>query len=133
MRTKTADPIRQSRSPAIAADPGLSASDAGAYWLEDELGNRVSKLFRASDRPLRLAGRVLENLGHVDGWTLAWRDLNGDRHVLASSGELATLATPYMPGRSPEEAAHFSRFNGARRRDAAFPTRARAVTDECVY
>ncbi len=133
MRTKTADLIRQSRSPAIAASPGPSIPEADAYWLEDDLGNRVSKLFRTSDSPLRLAGRVLETLGHVDGWTLAWRDVSGDRQVLATGGDLAALATPYRPARSPDEAAHMSRFNEARRRDPAFPTRARAVTDERVY
>ncbi len=86
MRTKTADSIRMGRLPATAADHGLSMPGADPYWLEDELGNRVSKLFRMSDRPLRLAGRVLDNLGHLDGWTLAWRDVNGARHVLASGG-----------------------------------------------
>lgn len=81
MRTKTADSIRMGRLPATAADPALSMPGAEAYWLEDALGHRVSKLFRTSDRPLRLAARVLENLGHVDGWTVAWRDVNGARRV----------------------------------------------------
>ena len=133
MRTKTADLIRQSRSPAIAASPGPSMPEADAYWLEDDLGNRVSKLFRTSDTPLRLAGRVLENLGHVVGWTLAWRDLNGDRCVLASGADLAALATPYMLARSPDDADHIRRFNEARRRHAASPSRARPITDERIY
>jgi len=90
------------RSPPV---PGLTAAEADAYWLEDDLGNRVSRLFRTSDSPLRLAGRVLENLGHVDGWTVAWRNVSGDRQVRASGSELATLATPHMPARSADEAA----------------------------
>ena len=118
------------RSPPV---PGLTAAEADAYWLEDDLGNRVSRLFRTSDSPLRLAGRVLENLGHVDGWTVAWRNVSGDRQVRASGSELATLATPHMPARSADEAAHIRRFNEARRRDPAFPIRAHVDTDERVY
>ena len=133
MRTKTADSIRMGRPPATAADHGLSMPGADAYWLEDDLGHRVSKLFRTSDRPLRLAARVLENLGHVDGWTVAWRDVNGDRHVIASGDHLATLATPHMPARSLDDADHIRRFNEARRRQAAIPSRARPITDERLY
>jgi hypothetical protein len=104
-----------------------------AYWLEDELENRVSRLFSSSEKPLRLAGRVLENVGALDGWTVARRDVNGARHVVASGTALEAVATSFMPVRTPVEAAAVRRFNEARHRDPEFPSRARVETDEHVY
>lgn len=132
MRTKTSDPTRRSVARALTA-PAPSFPDTVAYWLEDDLGNRVSKLFASSEKPMRLAGRALENLGTLRGWTVARRDVQGRRHVLAESGDLESLARPFMPVRTPEEAAIMARVNEARRKDPAFPTRARPDTDERVY
>ncbi len=104
-----------------------------AYWLEDDLGNRVSKLFATSEKPMKLAGRVLENVGSLERWTVARRDINGARHVVASGTDLEVIATPFMPARTPAEAAAIRRFNEARRRDLGFSSRARAETNERVY
>jgi len=93
----------------------------------------VSKLFATSEKPLRLAGRVLENLGALDGWTVARRDSSGRRHLVASGRDLAEAAAPFMLVRTPDEAAAIKRFNEARRRDPRFPARARVETDERVY
>ncbi len=81
----------------------------------------------------KTADSMLDNLGHVDGWTLAGRDVNEARRVVASGEDLATLATPHMPARSLDDADHIRRFNEARRRQAAFPSRARPITDERIY
>ena len=113
--------------------PIPSDSDSVSYWLEDDCGSRVSKYFATSERPLKLAGRVLENVGTLDGWTVAHRDSQGCRHVVASGTTLARLATPFMPVRTPAEAAAIGRFNEALRRDPGFPGRADVVTDERVY
>jgi hypothetical protein len=105
--------------------------DTVACWLEDEVGNRVSKLFATSDKPLRLAGRVLENVGSLDGWTVARRDSAGVRHVVASGAELEVMATPFMPARPPTEAEHVRRLNVARRAEGF--RRASVITDERVH
>ena len=132
MRTKTTDRRVAVESPTSpVAFP--SFPDAVAYWLEDDLGNRVSKLFVSSEKPLKLAGRAFENLGTLQGWTVARRDLDGTRHVVASGSGLEALAQSFMPVRAPDEAAAVRRFNMARRRDPAFPSRAQVDTDERVY
>jgi len=96
---KTSDPTRLRIGTVTTDVPAPSFPDTVAYWLEDDLGNRVSKLFAASEKPLKLAGRVLENLGGLDGWTVARRDINGTRHVVARGRDLAEAAEPYMPVR----------------------------------
>jgi hypothetical protein len=131
MRTKTTDrgPLRLA-----TAAPGVVGpifSNTVAYWLEDDLGNRISKLFVTSDRPLKLAGRALENVGSLTGWTVARRDTAGVRHIIASGAELEVMSRPFMPARTPAEAEHIKRFNEARR--AAGFRQANLVTDERVY
>lgn len=121
---------RQPRSERVAA-PDLA--DTVAYWLEDELGQRVSKLFATSEKPMKLAGRVLENAGSLDGWAVARRDSSGERHVVAAGADLEVLALPFMPERTAEETEHLRRFNEARRRVSGFPSRAHVETDERVY
>ena len=133
MHTKTTDRTGARRSTAAVGITAPEFPDTVSYWLEDELGNRVSKLFATSDKPLKLAGRVLENVGALEGWTVARRDIDGTRHVVASGTRLEELATPFMPARSPTEAEAVRRFNEARRRDPAFPSRARIEQDERVY
>ena len=105
--------------------------DTVECWLEDEAGNRVSKLFATSDKPLKLAGRVLESVGSLAGWTIARRDSTGVRHVVASGAELEVMATPFMPARTPAEAEHIRRLNVARRAEGF--RRASVITDERVY
>jgi hypothetical protein len=105
--------------------------DTVECWLEDELGYRVSKLFATSDKPLKLAGRVLETVGSLDGWTLARRDSDGVSHVVASGAELELMAAPFMPARTAAEAEHIRRLNVARR--ALGFRRANVITDERVY
>jgi hypothetical protein len=56
------------------------------------------------------AGRPLERFGHVDGWALVRRDTAGVRHLIASGADLAELARPFMPERTPEEAVAMARF-----------------------
>ena len=107
--------------------------DTVAFWLEDELGNRVSRLFATSEEPMKLAGRVLENLGGMDGWTVARRDTSGARHVVASGTDLEVMATPFMPVRTTAEQAALGRLLEALRSDPDFPSRANVVTDERVY
>ena len=131
MRTKTSD---RTGLPSQTTAPGVSAPvfpDTVECWLEDEVGNRVSKLFATSDKPLKLAGRVLENVGSLDGWTVARRDTAGVRHVVASGAELEVMAAPFMPARTPAEAEHIKRFNVARRAEGF--RRANVITDERVY
>jgi len=95
--------------------PIPSFADTAAYWLEDDAGNRVSKLFGKSESPLRLAGRVLENTGSLEWWSVARRDGAGARHVVASGRDLEIMATPFMPVRTRAEAEAVRRFNKARR------------------
>jgi hypothetical protein len=133
MSTKTSDGTRLRPATAAPAVHAPAFPDTVAYWLEDDLGNRVSRFFATSEKPMRLAGRVLENLGGLDGWTVARRDIAGTRHVVASGKQLELAATPFMPVRTREEAAAVRRFNEALRRDPRFPSRARIETDERVY
>jgi hypothetical protein len=130
MRTKSPETVRSEavRSPR-AATPDLP--DTAAYWLEDDLGNRVSKLFSSSDRPLRLAGRVLENVGSLEGWSMVRRDMAGARHLVASGDDLVVMTIPFMPERTLADAEKLRRLNEARR--AAGFRRASVVTDEKVY
>jgi hypothetical protein len=127
---KTAD--REPRLDAQAAAlRGPAVRNAIAYWLEDDLGNRITKLYASSDKPLMFAGRAFENLGSLDGWTVARRDTDGVRHVVAAGVDLEVLATPFMPERTPAEAMAAERFNRARR-SLGF-RRADPITDERVY
>jgi hypothetical protein len=110
-----------------------SFPDTDAYWLEDDRGERVSKLFRTIEKPLKLAGRVLENVGSTQGWAIARRTGDGARHVVAADDALETLARPFLPERTPEEREIVERFNEAKRRDPNFPSRAAVETDSKVY
>jgi hypothetical protein len=131
MPTKTSDRSQVRLGTAAPAVSGPTFSDTVAYWLEDDLGNRISKLYASSDKPLKLAGRALDNVGSLDGWTVARRDTAGARHVVAAGAELELLATPFMPVRTAAEAAALRRFDEARR-SMGF-RRANVVTDERVY
>ncbi|MEX2548543.1 MAG: hypothetical protein WD830_12275 [Chloroflexota bacterium] len=102
-----------------------------AYWLEDDRGQRISKMFADSEQPLKLAGRVLENVGSLRGWAIVRRDLAGARHVVAADDALESMAASFMPGRTPAEAEALARLNGARR--ALGFRRANVVRDERVY
>lgn len=133
MSTKTSDRTRLRLATDASAVHVPVFPDTVAYWLEDDLGNRVSRFFATSEKPMKLAGRVLENLGGMDGWTVARRDISGARHVFASGKQLELAATPFMPVRTREEADAVRRFNEALRRDPRFPSRARIETDERVY
>ena len=81
--------------------------------------------------PFKLAGRALDNVGSLEGWTVARRDTAGTRHVVASGTDLETMAIPFMPVRAAAEAATLRRFDEARR-SMGF-RRANVVTDERVY
>jgi hypothetical protein len=131
MRTKTTDRIRLRLATAAPGVSGPIFSDTVAYWLEDDLENRISKLYATSDKPLKLAGRALENVGSLAGWTVARRDTAGARHVVASGAELEAMATPFMPVRTPDEAESLRPFNEARRAEGF--RHANVVTDEGVY
>jgi hypothetical protein len=134
MRTRTTDRARSAIEPPVAGTvEAPSYPDSVSYWLEDDLGNRVSKLFASSEKPMKLAGRVLENMGSLSGWAVARRDISGTRHVVASGSDLERLAASFMPERTPSEAAHVRRFNEARRRLLGSPSRARVEGDERVY
>jgi hypothetical protein len=133
MSTKTPDLSASRRGPAAPKTPAIAVAGAVAYWLEDEHGTRVTKLFRAGERPLRLAGRALETAGHLDRWSLVSIDAPGVRHIVASGSDLAVLARPFMPQRTPEEAAALAPFFAALRRIPEYPTPDPAVTDERVY
>jgi hypothetical protein len=134
MPTKKVDPEALAAPEATSRPAGPTFPDTVAYWLEDDLGRRISKLFKTSDAPLRLAGRALENIGALEGWTVARRDRRGARHVVASGAMLEILATPFKPERTEEEAAALAPFFEGLRRDPDFPSRtANAVTDERVY
>jgi len=133
MSTKTSDRTRARLAPAITLTEAPVFPDTVAFLLEDELGNRVSKLFATSDKAMKLAGRVLENLGGMDGWTVVRRDTNGARHVVASGTDLEVMATPFKPVRTTAEQAALGHFLKALRSDPGFPSRAKVVTDERVY
>jgi hypothetical protein len=132
MRTKTTD-RRGDVAPTTSPVSIPSFPETVAYWLEDDVGNRVSRFFSSSEMPMKLAGRACENLGTLRGWTVARRGLDGARHVVASGTGLEALARPFMPVRAPDEAAAVRRVNEARRRDPTFPSRAQVDTDERVY
>ncbi len=131
MHTKTSDRRHLQRATATFALKGSVIPETVAYWLEDDLGNRISKLYASSDKPLRLAGRALDNVGSLEGWTVARRDIAGTRHVVASGTDLETMATPFIPVRTAAEAAAWRRFDEARR-SMGF-RRATVVTDDRVY
>ncbi len=133
MRTKHADPRRVPGHTGPDSPGAQVVLGSVVYWLEDDLGRRVSKRFSQTDQLLVLAGRALENLGTLDGWTLASRDTDGPRRILASGADLAHLATPFMPARAPSEAAVMARLREALCADRVDARRALAVTDETVY
>ena len=110
-----------------------SFPDTVAYWLENERGMRITKQYRCADRPLRWAGGALERFDHVSGMALAREDTSGMRHVVAVGPELAELARPFMPERTPEEAAALAPFFAALRRDPGDPITDPEITDERVY
>jgi hypothetical protein len=131
MSTKTSDRTHLRLGTAAPAALGPAPHVSVAYWLEDDLGNRISKLYASSDKPLKLAGRALDNVGSLEGWTVARRDIAGTRHAVASGADLETLAAPFLPVRTAAEAAAMRRFDEARR-SMGF-RRANVVTDERVY
>jgi hypothetical protein len=131
MRTKTSDRTRIPRDTQTPGRRGPTFPDTVAYWLEDDSGTRVSKLFAVSEKPLKLAGRALENVGSLAGWTVARRDTDGVRHVVAWGTDLEVMARPFMPERTPAGAAVIDRLNRARR--AIGFRRATIETDEHVY
>ena len=107
------------------------ARDTVAYWLEDDLGSRVSTLSRTSERPTRLAGRILENIGSLTGWTLLRRDSAGERQVVATGPDLEVMAMPFVQTHTAPETETLRGLNQARR--ALGFRRAKVVTDERVY
>jgi hypothetical protein len=133
MRTKTSDrhlgPERA--GPGSPVEPAFP--DTWAYWLEDESGQQISRRYAASGGPLRLAGRALENTGSLTGYTLVRRSLDSARHVIASDRELEVMATPFMPKRTPEEAARFQRFRRALHETFGPPRRPDVIRDKRVY
>ena len=131
MPTKTNDHTQVKLATAAPGVSGPIFSNTVAYWLEDDLGNRISKLYASSDKPLKLAARALDNVGSLEGWTVARRDTTGTRHVVTSGTDLETMATPFMPVRTAAEAGALRRFDEARR-SIGF-RRANVVTDERVY
>ena len=133
MSTKTSDRTWARLAPATSLAEAPVFPDTVAFWLEDELGNRVSRLFATSEKPMRLAGRILENLAGLNGWTVARRDTRGARHVVASGTDLEAMATPFKPVRTTAEQAALGRFLEALRSDPDFPSRANVVADERVY
>jgi hypothetical protein len=104
-----------------------------AYWLENWPDHRVTKLFRACDTPMIFAGRALENLGHLEGWSLVRQDTSGGRHVVASGAELAALATPFKPERTPDDLAALAPYFAARRHDPGVPSTDPEIRDKRVY
>jgi hypothetical protein len=133
MRTKLADTPRtrpRTGTPPLAA-PAIA--DTRAYWLEKPGGTRVTRLYRHADTPLIFAGRALEKLEALDGWTLARMDTDGVRHAIASGAELADLARPFMPERTPEEVRALAPFFAARRHDPKNPITDPEIRDKRVY
>ena len=130
MRTKHAD--HRSRAGRTGPIPPVTTvvSEAEAYWLEDDLGRRVSKRYTGSRQPLVLAGRALENLGSLDGWTVACQGADGMRRILASGDELVELASSFMPVRTPPEAAVMGRLREALRAERGDDASSHEVTDD---
>ena len=131
MPSKTTDPILRPR-PRASRSPAPSIPDTVAYWIENPEGSRVTPLYRRARTPMVLLGSALEKREHLDGWSLVRRDAAGVRHVVASGAELAELARPFMPARTPEEAAALAPFLAALRR-IADPDPDPEITDERVY
>ncbi len=113
--------------------PAPSIPDTVAYWLENEHGTRVTRLYRSADSPMRLAGRALEHLDHLDSWALIRQDTSGARHVVATDDDLAELARPFMPERTPVEAAALAPYFAALRRIPGPRDPDPEITDERVY
>ena len=130
MPTKHAD--HRSRAGRTGPIPPAATvvSEAEAYWLEDDLGRRVSKRYTGSRQPLVLAGRALENLGSLDGWTVARQGADGVRRILACGDELAELALSFMPVRTPAEAAVMGRLRKALRAERGDDASSHEVTDD---
>jgi hypothetical protein len=133
MRTKLADTPRTRPRPDTPPRAAPAIADTRAYWLEKPGGTRVTRLYRHADTPLIFAGRALEKLEVLDGWTLARMDTDGVRHVIASGTELADLARPFMPKRTPEEVRALAPFFAARRHDPKDPITDPEITDKRVY
>jgi len=134
MRTKTTDsPQVRRRAAPPDSPPAPSIPGTVAYWLEDERGVRITKLYRCADRPLRWAGGALERFDHVAGLALAREDTSATRHVVVTGAELAELARPFMPDRTPEEAAALAPFFAALRRITDPRDPDPEITDKRVY
>jgi hypothetical protein len=108
-------------------------ADTRAYWLEKPGGTRVTRLYRHADTLLIFAGRALEKLEALDGWTLARVDTDGARHAIACGAELAELARPFMPERTPEEVKALAPFRAALHHEPGDPITDPEITDERVY
>lgn len=132
MPSKTTDsPLLRSR-PRASRPPAPSILGTVSYWLENPKGLRVTPLYRRAHTPMILVGSALEKCEHLDGWALVRKDTAGVRHVVASGPELAELARPFMPERTPEEAAALAPFLAALRR-ITDPDTDPEITDERVY
>jgi len=132
MPSKTTDsPLLRPRSRA-SRPPAPSIPATVAYWLENPKGSRSTPLYRRAHTPMILLGSALEKREHLDGWSLVRKDTAGVCHVVASGPELAELARPFMPERTPEEAAALAPFFAALRR-ITDPDPDPEITDERVY
>ncbi len=131
MRTKPSEGTPSSLSAARRPASAPGHTGAIAYWLDDEAGRRVSKLFAKSEKPLMLAGRILENTGTLVGWTVSSRDAAGVRQMVASGADLEAMAAPFMPVRTLTEVKAVGRLNAVRR--ATGFRRPHTVGDERIY
>ena len=116
MPSKATDSPILGSQPRADRPPAPSIPDTVAYWLENPKGLRVTPLYRRAHTPMILLGSTLEKRGHLDGWSLVRKDTASVRHVVASGPELAELARPFMPERTPEEARALAPFLAALRR-----------------
>ena len=133
MPSKTTDsPLLRPRLRA-SRPPAPSIPDTVAYWLENPKGSRVTPLYRRAHTPMILLGSALEKREHLDGWSLVRKDTAGVRHVVASGPQLAELACPFMPERTPEEAAALAPFLAALRRLTGPRDTNPEIKDERVY
>jgi hypothetical protein len=132
MSSKTTDsPLLRPR--ANASRPQVpSIPDTVAYWIENPEGSRVTPLYRRARTPMILLGSTLEKREHLDSWSLVRRDAAGLRHIVASGAELAELARPFLPARTPGEAAALAPLLAALRR-ITDPDPDLEITDERVY
>lgn len=80
-----------------------------------------------AEAALVLAGDPVRN------WSLVRKDTASARHVVASGPELAELARPFMPERTPEEAAALAPFLAALRRITGPLDADPEIKDERVY